>query len=265
MPIPLAYAAGMGALSGLGGMGSAMSGASQANQNIDQSNQAIRGIQSRIPGQSEQLLGELGSQYSPYTQNAGSDMDAYRSAMGQPDQQYNQYDPFAYDLNTQSQQFLDPAMDFQIQQATDAVEGSAANAGKLFSSATGKGIADRTAEIAKNAWKDSMEMALQDRGFQYGVFDDDISRDRANTDLGIQQQGMRMDALGNMVGIGANATTNLANQTSNIRQGEFTGMNEADMAIANNNMNRQDDSFMGNLGAAMSGAGNMFGSLYGGK
>ena len=55
MGIPLMYAAGLGAMSGLGGMGSAMSGASQANQNIDQSNQAIRGIQSRIPGQSEQL------------------------------------------------------------------------------------------------------------------------------------------------------------------------------------------------------------------
>jgi hypothetical protein len=264
MPIPLAYAAGMGALSGLGGMGSAMSGASQMNSNIDQSNRTIQGIAGQIPGQSEQLRGELSAQYSPYTQNAGSDMDAYRGAMNAPTQQYNQYDPFAYDLNTQSQQFLDPSMDFQIQQATDAVEGSAANAGQLFSSATGKGIADRSQEIAKQAWKDSMQMAMQDRGFSYDVFSDDINRDRANTDLAVNQQGMKMDALGNMVNIGANATTNLANQNSNIRQGEFTGINEAGMAIANNNMNRQDDSFMGNMGAAMQGAGNMFGSLYGG-
>ena len=264
MAIPLLLAAGAAGLGGAGAMGSAMSNAGQANRNINQANTAIQGIANRIPGQSAELRGELNTAYSPYTQNAQGDMNAYRGAIGQPNQQYNQFDPFSYDLNAQSQQFLDPSMDFQIQQATDAVEGSAANAGKLFSSATGKGIADRSQEIAKQAWKDSMEMALQDRGFQYGVFGDEVNRDMANTDLAVQQNNQRMGAYGNLANMGQQATTNLANQTSNIRQGEFTGINEAGMAIANNNMNRQDDSVMGNLGALMTGAGNTFGSLLGG-
>ena len=266
MPVPLLVAAGIAAAGGAGAMGSAMSGASQANKNIRNSNKAIEGIKSNIPGQSAELMGMLNDAYSPYTANAASDMNAYRDAVGNiGGYQYNQADPFAYDLNTKAQQFLDPSMDLQIKEATDAVEGSAANAGKLFSSATGKGIADRSQEIARKAWKESMEMALADRGFEYGMYSDDIDRDRANTDLQVNQFGQKVDAFGNIANMGQDATTNLANQTSNVKMSEYQGLNEADMALANNMMNVQDDSFMGNLGSFMTGGANVFGALGGGK
>ena len=110
-----------------------------------------------------------------------------------------------------------------------------------------------------------MNMALQDRGFQYGVYGDDINRDRANVDLQLQQQGQRVGALGNLAGMGQQATTNLANQTGNIKMGEYSALNEADMAMANNLMGRQDSSFGGNLGNLLTGGASALGGLLGGK
>ena len=78
----LLLAGGLAAAGGLGSLMSGMSGAGQANKNISAANQNIQGIKDRVPGQSAEVLGMLNQQYSPYTQNAGADMGAYRSAVG---------------------------------------------------------------------------------------------------------------------------------------------------------------------------------------
>jgi hypothetical protein len=262
MAIPLWIPIAAAAAAGTGSMLSGMSGAGQMNDNIGNATGAIGDIKARLPGQSAQLLGELGTAYSPYTANAGADMDAFRSSvMGGGDFSYAPTEAFNYDLQGGIQQFMDPTVQDQIKAATGAVEGSAANAGGLFSSATGKSIADRAQRISQESWKDALQAAIQDRGFQYGVYGDDISRGREAVDFEQRQVADRTANLGQLAGMGQNAVTNLANQTADIRMGEFQGMNEADLAIANMMMQKQDDSFFGNLGNFLTGGGSALGSI----
>lgn len=269
-PITMGIAGGTMALGGIGSAWGGHNARTQANKNIGAARSELDAISSRIPGQSEQIIGDLQTAYSPYTQNAAGDMDSYRLATGQiGNLQYGVADPFAYDLNTQAQQFLDPTVDYQTRKATEAVEGSAANRGKLFSSATGKAISDRAQEIAQQSWKDAMAMALQDRGFQYGVYSDDVQRDRANIDLALKQQGMKLDSLGNLAGMGQDATTNLASSVAGVQGDMFSALNEADIAKANLLLNKQDTgwgSIFGDFASGMGGSSALMGTaMMGGK
>jgi len=248
MPLPLLA---IGGIAAAGGLGSALSGSSATNQynrNLNNAKNQIETVKSNIPGQSEKVLGMLNTMYSPYTQNAAGDMSAYRGAVdGIGGLSYGQANPFSYDLQQQTQNFLDDSIDYQVKTATDAIQGSAANRGNLFSSATGKAIADRSQEIGRQAWKEAMETALRDRGFQYDVYSDDIDRDRANVDLQLKQQGMKLDSLGNLAGMGMDATTNLANQTGNIKMSEYGALNDADLKLAEMMMGKQNSSFFGDF------------------
>lgn len=231
-------------VAGFGAGMQSYSSANQMNKNIDQGLGTISGIQQRVPGQVQQITSGLQEAYSPYTQGAAADMAAYRSGIGQMGNlQYGAVDPFAYDLQAGTQQFLDPLMDAKIESATKNLQSSAANRGGLFSSATGRATAEQAAEMKGAGWKDAMEMALRDRGFQYKTYGDDIKRDRENVDLALQQQQLKLQGLGNLAGMGERATTNLASGIADARMGGFKAMNEADLAKANLEMQRQDPSF----------------------
>ena len=270
MAIPLLAAAGIAGASGLGSMMSGMSGANQVNQNIANASGQIQGIRNDLTGQGAQLTGMLQDTYSPLTQNFTGDMSAYRDLASQPSQtfQYQQFDSFAYDLQGQTQQFLDPSMDFQIQQATDAVQGSAANRGGLFRSATGKAIADRSQEIAQQSWKDAMEMALRDRGFQADMFLSDRERADRGTEFEAKQYGLnrnlQADILGKLTGMSAQGTMNLGNKLVDVQGDVFKGQNDLALALANLQTQKQDTGFMSGLGNFLSGAGNAFGGIAGG-
>ena len=237
--------------------------ANQMNRNIQQGLNTIGGIQQRVPGQVQQITSGLQEAYSPYTQGAAADMSALRSGVGQVGNlQYGAADPFAYDLQAGTQQFLDPLMDAKIEAATKNLQSSAANRGGLFSSATGRATAEQAAEMKGAGWKDAMKMALQDRGFQYDVYGDDITRDRQNIDLALKQQQMKLEGLGNLAGMGQRATTNLASGISEAQMGGFQAMNEADLAKANLQMQRQDPSFWA---PAIGGAASTLGAIMGGQ
>ncbi len=258
-----------GLIMGGGALGSGLSsmfGADQTNKNLQKGLTTIGGIQQRVPGQVQQVTSGLQDAYSPYTQGAAADMSAYRSGLGQVGNlQYGAVDPFAYDLQAGTQQFLDPLMDAKIESATKNLQSSAANRGGLFSSATGRSTAEQAAEMKGAGWKDAMEMALRDRGFQYGVYGDDIKRDRQNIDLALDQQRMKLQGLGNLAGIGERASTNLASKVADTQMGGFQAINEADLAKANLQMQKQDPSFLGNLGNFIGGGASALGSIMGGK
>ena len=270
MAIPLLVGAGIAGTAGLGSMMSGMANANQVNRNLANASRQIQGIRSDLVGQGAQLTGMLQDTYAPITQNFAGDMSAYRQLAAQPAQtfQYQQFDPFAYDLQAQTQQFLDPSMDFQIQQATDAVQGSAANAGKLFSGATGKAIADRSQEIAQQSWKDAMEMALRDRGFQADMYLSDRERADRGIEFEADQYGRNRafqgDILGNLTGIGAKGTMNLGDSLVNVQGDVFKGQNDLALALANLQTQKQDTGWMSNLGNFLSGAGNSIGGMIGG-
>ena len=266
MAIPLAVAAGI--MTG-GGIGSALTGSSerdQMNRNISQARGDIQNIMNQIPGQSQEIQSYLEGAYSPYTQNAAGDMTAYRDAISQAGNlQYGSYDPFAYDLQSGIQKFMDPSLDLQIKKATGAVEGSAANTGKLFSSSTGKAISDRAQELSQLAWKDALKAAMEDRGFQYGVYGDDITRDRQAIDFQLKQQGQKLDSLGNLAGMGQQATTNLASSVGDVKLAEMQGLNDLALSQAQLGMQRPGGSAFGDFLSGVAGGASILGPIMGGK
>lgn len=57
--------------------------------------------------------------------------------------------------------FMDPSLDYQMEQATKQVESSQAGKGGLFSGAAGKSIAGATQKIAEQGWGDAYNRANQ--------------------------------------------------------------------------------------------------------
>ena len=55
--------------------------------------------------------------------------------------------------------YLDPSMDYSINAANKAIEGSAAGKGGLFSGATGQAISDNTSDMANKYWSDAYNRA----------------------------------------------------------------------------------------------------------
>jgi len=261
MPLPLLLAAGAAGLaSGTGGM---LAG-NQSRDNARAARNEINGVLNAVPGQVDALTGYANQQMSPYVQGAGQDMADYRSALGQ-DLSAFQYAPtedFNYDLNANTQRFLDPSMDFQIKQATGAVEGSAANAGKLFSSSTAQGIADRSQEIAKQSWKDALQTALQDRQFMGSEDQRQIDNARAAQNQGANLWGMKTQGLGNLAGMGQQAVTGLTGMNLGAMQGGFETQNNGRLAQANILANRGPSgaaAFFQGVGSALPGMMSAFG------
>lgn len=77
---------------------------------------------------------------------------------------YSKYDitapgDFEFDLAAETQAQLNPALDEILKRSTGQLEASAANAGKLFSSATGKNIARSTTDQTAQEWARARQAA----------------------------------------------------------------------------------------------------------
>lgn len=118
-------------------------------------------------GANQQIHGErtaqgIGNEYydkmaGEYGQEAGtylSDLANWRNQMGQAPVQLGDFDKSQYDV----QNYLDPSMQFQQDQAARQIEQAAASRGGLFSGsgATAKALQDRAMQLAQtdygNAW-----------------------------------------------------------------------------------------------------------------
>lgn len=259
MPIP-AIAAGImagGAL--LGGAGSVTS-SNQAANNIRRSRAEIDALKAKFPDQANVIEQQLKESYSPYISTAGDDYQSYRDAVGGTDydaMRYQQADPFGYNLQAGIKEFMDPSMALQIREATGAVEGSAANRGKLFSSATGKAIADRSQEIAQKSWKDALQAAMQDRGFQYQQYSGDIDRTRQVSDQDMRIAQQRIGDLGALAGMGQQASLRYGDLMTQNKQNLFQSQNQADLTKAQMGMQTPATGF----GAFLQGAGQSLGTM----
>jgi len=78
--------------------------------------------------------------------------------------------------------FLDPSMNFRIQQGTNALESSAAARGGLLSGATLKGVQDYSQNIASQEYSNAINRAMQDRGYRT-----DTARDSRNFNYGVNR------------------------------------------------------------------------------
>jgi hypothetical protein len=120
-------------------------------------------------------IGAPGSQFGGLTGTEGAG------------QQTGGVDPFSWDPQASREldvdSFLDPSMNFRIQQGTNALESGAAARGGLLSGATLRGVQDYSQNIASQEYGNAVNRAMQDRGFQTGL-------DQNNRDF---QYGVRRD------------------------------------------------------------------------
>ena len=97
-------------------------------------------------------------------QGATEAQKAYTSGLMNMDT--DQYKVQQANLNTGNalgdvNQFMDPSLGYQMEQATKQIESSQAGKGGLFSGAAGKSIAGATQKIAEQGWSDAYSRADQ--------------------------------------------------------------------------------------------------------
>lgn len=237
----------------------------------DNTNAAIHRLEGQdYAGQTRQLNDTLQGGYSPYLDEGGQDYQAYKDKVaGFDPSQFAYEDPaaFGYDLNAKTKEFLDPSMDYQIGEATRAVEGSAANRGSLFSGASGKAIADRSQSIAQQSWKDALATAMADRGFEFGKYGQDVQWDRQAKDQGLNLWNTQTTNMGNIANTGMQANIGLATGQAGNLGNQFAAENNRDLAISNLMAGKGAGAWGGAAQGALTGAGmagQVIGGYYGG-
>lgn len=206
MPVMRKFGNALADIATLGGHGAAAAAKRGAKEQL----KTIAQGQADIRTQRDRDLASIAEATDPFTRSASGDWEAYRGAAGQDLSQYN-YDPFEEYNTEDTKKYLDPSIDYQVQQATRGVEGSAANAGKLNSGATLKAIADRAQQIGQTGYQNAQNtgMDVWRNRMQYG-------QAAKNQGLGIAQQGLQ-----NLQGVaqqGYNATQAGLGNTLNTNQ-----------------------------------------------
>jgi hypothetical protein len=127
------------------------------------------GGQAAMPGQQPMETGGL----DPLPGMAGSESQTNvqnLTGYGNPAQGLgNLAGQFNLDIN----KFLDPSMQFRIDQGQKALESSAAARGGLLSGATLRGVQDYAQNIASQEYGNAVNRAMSDRSFNYGMGRDD--------------------------------------------------------------------------------------------
>ena len=160
--------------------------------------------------------------YGQDAQNYGGDLAQYREAQTRDLPQMGQFNS---DLDIASQ--LDPAVAYRQEQASDAIEQSAAAQGGMFSGsgATAKALQDRSQAIASDEWGKARGRAVDERSFGYNDFLNRLKSERENDALEMQGYGNLLNQSGgarqNMFGA-QGGQANLGMQTAQ-GQGQLEG------------------------------------------
>lgn len=228
MPAPLLVAGGAAAL---GAIGSAL-GTSSKNERINKARKEIAALKQQQAQGYKDLQTGLEQAYSPYTQNAGEDYQAYRQAAGSFGSQQREYadaGDFNFDLNAAIDSLMDPYLSGRTEAATKALEGSAANAGKLNSSATLSSLAKKSGELYSDAWKDALAAAQRQQAQEYGQWSDSINRERQAVDQYNANLMRNLEVLGALSGSGQSAVMDLAGKTTALGQESLTNQGNLDL------------------------------------
>lgn len=263
----LPVAAGLGLAAGgalLGGLSSAF-GTSDKNARLRHAGKEIDQLRQEQDAGYRGIQQGLEQAYSPYTANASEDLNAYRTAarnLGSNLQQYGDAGSFEFDLNAAIDKLMDPYLGARTEAATRAMEGSAANAGKLNSSATLQGIAKRSGEIYSDAWKDALNAAQRQQSQEYGQWSDQIARERAAIDQANSNLTAQLSALSGLSNMGQNAVMGLANTSAGLQGENLT--NQGNLQLQKIAMRTQQASPLASgLSGAMTGATGVINGLYG--
>lgn len=157
----------------------------------------------------EKSIGEFGDAYADISSFLGPYMEGGTEAFGQYQDLDTSYMPEDFEYSQTIGDFLDPSMDFQIEQSMRPIESSAAAGGSLGSGATLKALQDRGQQVANMNYGQAFDRMNQDKSFAYKNY-----LNRANMQR--QQNLDRGNQLQNLFSTGYNATQNKAIARDNL-------------------------------------------------
>jgi len=156
-----------------------------------------------------QARGEYGEAYTDISSFYNPYMEGGAEAFGQYQDLDMSYMPEDFEYSQTIGDFLDPSMDFQIEQSMRPIESSAAAGGSLGSGATLKALQDRGQQVASLNYGQAYDRMSNDKSFAYKNY-----LNRANMQR--QQNQDRGNQLQNLFSTGYNATQNVAGARDNL-------------------------------------------------
>jgi len=230
-----AYAAAAGA--GLGALGGVI-GARSANRNIGRAGDLIGQYGNRALSEYTNALSQMTSTLNPY-------MQLGERSMGDTEAAARRFvDPTLTGFNMQNY-FNDPGYQFQLQQGQQGINNAAAARGNFFSPATMQALGEHQQGLAATGFQDAFQRYMQEQQGRYGQ------------EMGSQQQ--YFNQLSSILGLGANATGQLAQGQYGTGQARGGTQMQIGSDLANLQLGRQNPWAAGIQGA-VSGAGAGFGA-----
>ena len=190
------------ALTGIGGM----AGGYFANEEKLRAAKEYARAQRRAE---EQARGEFGDAYTDISSFYNPYVEGGNEAFGQYQDLDMSFMPEDFEYSQTIGDFLDPSMDFQIEQSMRPIESSAAAGGSLGSGATLKALQDRGQKVASLNYGKAYDRMSNDKSFAYKNY-----LNRANMQR--QQNQDRGNQLQNLFSQGYNATQNVAGARDNL-------------------------------------------------
>lgn len=131
--------------------------------------------------------------------------------------------------NLNVNQFLDPSMQFQLQQGREAIESSAAARGGLLSGATLKELTKFGTGLASTNYNNAVQQALANRAQQIGIGQTQAGIGQAGVGQQLGQYNAAVGDLGQQAGTGLNVSNQLFNLGANTvgRQADIVAMQGA--------------------------------------
>jgi hypothetical protein len=191
--------------------------------------------------------------WNPLVKNASGDIDAYRAAANDP---FWTQDPEKFKFDKTAQDYIDPALQYRIQQGVRGLDASAASQGGLFSSGQGRDVVAYGQEQASQEAVKAQERYRQDRGQAYQEYSDYLNNQQ-------QRRTSRLSAQQGLANFGMQGIQGMSTQRGNYDTSRIQNnidINKTQGAItAGNNVNPWLSGLSALAGAAGTGA-QMYGS-----
>ena len=159
-------------------------------------------MQREVMRRQDEAYNELSPAYDPYIEQGGRAFNRLSGGILGGEFEAPVYGQFEYGKTAQD--FLDPSMDYQIQQGQNALQESAAMGGQLRSGATLQALQNQAQDYAMQDYGNAYNRMTQDKNFAYQDFNNRYNAARAR----IQD---RYSQLSNLSSIGQSAQANLQN------------------------------------------------------
>lgn len=192
-----------------------------ANERAERAKDKLYKLRDKVKGEYEGIEGR----YQPVTEEFGTDFAKYRGANKAFEEKAQNYDPtqeWQYDLPQGVREVWDPFFNEKVELATKNVYGGAANAGKLFSTATARNAARGVSKQYDESYQSALNAALEQERQEYQHYAEQVARERAAVDQANQIRlqnvtnygelaNKELGALQNLSQIGMNRISDTAN------------------------------------------------------